>query len=379
MGKLTIIDAGVLYRNPLPGHQAVIAFGPFILPLSDTELICSFKRGQAMYSRDGMIHLLRSTDGGRTWDHEGPIRDRAKDDRHYQYALGPMTKLRDGSLVLAGCRADRTDPDRFWMNPATGGSIPKQTFVTRSTDGGRSWSDQIVGFLPEPPEGIEPAVGGPVLEMEDGHWMLLFETWKAYDNSGPMDIETYVLFSKDEGHTWTDWTTIADGRSYDRSFSHGHIIQLSNKRLFTLYWTGNAQFSEFFDLHWNTGDPTGKEWTKPITTGIHGQSSYPAEVGPGRIAFIYSQREKTDQPGVKVIMSKDSGQTWDLDNRVVVWDAYGKEALGVPRTDTYPTSHDVIAYGAPHLVRLNEKELMASFWCTQSADTHARFCRLRIE
>jgi len=149
--------------------------------------------------------------------------------------------------------------------------------------------------------------------------------------------------------------------------------------LFALYWTGNAQFSEFFDLHWNTSDAAGKQWTQPQSTGVHGQSSYPAQVSPGRIAFIYSQREKTDQPGIKVVMSKDGGQTWDLDNQVVVWDAYGQEALGVPRTDTYPTSHDVVAYGAPHLVRLSEDELMASFWCTQSADTHARFCRLRIE
>ena len=81
MTKLSIVDSGVLYRNPLPGHQAVIAFGPAIMPLSDAELVCTFKRAEAMYARDGMIHIVRSTDGGRTWNHEGPARDRSRDDR----------------------------------------------------------------------------------------------------------------------------------------------------------------------------------------------------------------------------------------------------------------------------------------------------------
>ena len=379
MTKLSIVDSGVLYRNPLPGHQAVIAFGPAIMPLSDAELVCTFKRAEAMYARNGMIDIVRSTDGGRTWNHEGPARDRSKDNRYYQYGMAPMTMLQDGSLVLAACRVDRTDPDLLYVHPETGGSLPLETFVMRSTDGCRTWSDPIVGEIPHAPEGIELAVGGPVIELKDGRWMLLFETWNAYENPAPLDIETFVLFSDDEGQTWTDWTTIADGRSYDRCFSHGHIIHLSDGRLFALYWTGNATFLEFHDLHWNTSvDATGSRWTIPQSTGIHGQSSYPVEVSPGRIAFVYSHREKTDQPGIKVVMSDDDGQTWDIENRVTVWDAYGKEALGVARTDRYPSSHDVVAYGAPHLARLSDNELMASFWCTQSADTHARYCRIRI-
>ena len=93
MAKLTVVDSGVMYRNPLPGHEAVSAIYPFILPLSERELFCSFRHGQAMCSRDGMIHLLRSLDGGETWDHEGPLRDRDQDDRHYQYCFGLLTAL----------------------------------------------------------------------------------------------------------------------------------------------------------------------------------------------------------------------------------------------------------------------------------------------
>ncbi len=144
MAKLTVVDSGVMYRNPLLGHEAVSAIYPFILPLSERELFCSFRHGQAMCSRDGMIHLLRSLDGGETWDHEGPLRDRDQDDRHYQYCFGLLTALGDGSILLCDQRADRTDPDRLYVNPETGGSLPLDFFSMRSTDGGRHWYEPLV-------------------------------------------------------------------------------------------------------------------------------------------------------------------------------------------------------------------------------------------
>ena len=62
----------------------------------------------------------------------------------------------------------------------------------------------------------------------------------------------------------------------------------------------------------------------------------------------------------------------------LLWDAYGRESLRVARTATYPSSHDAIAYGAPKIIRLDGDHAMASFWCTQGADTHCRWCKIRI-
>ena len=36
-----------------------------------------------------------------------------------------------------------------------------------------------------------------------------------------------------------------------------------------------------------------------------------------------------------------------------------------------------IAYGAPRIIPLDSDQAMASFWCTQGADTHCRWCRVR--
>jgi hypothetical protein len=149
--------------------------------------------------------------------------------------------------------------------------------------------------------------------------------------------------------------------------------------LFVSFWAAEPQLQSYFDLHTVTSsDATARQWTKPEPTGIHGQTSCAADMGGGRMLSIFSHRENTEQPGIKIVLSRDSGQTWELDRPLVVWDAYGKESLGVARTSTYPSSHDAIAYGAPKIIQLDRDHAIASFWCTQGADTHCRWCNICV-
>ena len=52
--KLELLESDVIYRNPLPGHQGVAITHPFVHPLSQTELIGTYKHGQAQCAVDNM-------------------------------------------------------------------------------------------------------------------------------------------------------------------------------------------------------------------------------------------------------------------------------------------------------------------------------------
>ena len=379
MNQPQIVDKGVIFRNPLPGHRVINAFYPDILPLPNGEWLCVVRVAGALYSPDGMLEIFRSPDQGKTWQRQGPVRDRRRDSKPYNYAEGYLSLMRDGSIVLRLMRVDVTDPEKLSYNEKTSGMLPFELSFMRSTDNGRTWSEPVIGDMHSHFPGQEPAGYGRVIELDDGTWFHCFETWKKYDDAGPFDLNPYGMFSKDGGRTWGGKVLIANGKSQNRSYSHGQPLKLGDGRIFIAYWAAESQLQKYFDLHTVVStDSTARRWSEPRPTGIHGQSNCPVALGGGRMLLIFSHRDNTDQPGIKVASSTDSGQTWNVENPLVLWDAYGKESLGVARSATYPSSHDSIAYGAPKIVKLDDHHAIASFWCTQGADTHCRWCKVRV-
>ena len=373
---MQIKNSGVIFRNPLPGHRALNAIYPFVLPLPDGDWVCALRTGSALYSPDGMIEIFRSPDAGATWQRQGPVFDAAAGPPGLSYAEGCLTCLADHTLVLRLSRVDMQDPHKLMYNPDTQGLLPFEICYLRSGDAGRTWSDPVVAPLAEHFDpAIMPAPSGAMIELGDGTWFQMVETWKAYDDAGPFDLNSYGLFSRDGGHSWGEKVplAVADGRSY----SHGQPGRLADGRVLVSLWTAEPDLQAFHDLHtFVSTDASAQEWETPRATGIPGQTGGAVELSPGRLLIIYSHREGTDQPGIKIVSSHDGGRSWSVDQPLTVWDAYGKEALGVAQTDTYPSSHDAIAYGAPRLVRLDQHRAVACFWCTQGGDTHCRWAEV---
>ncbi len=381
MSRLTIEESGVIFRNPLPGHRVINAFYPMVLPLLNNELICVVRLAAAIYAPGARLEIFRSADRGSTWQRQGLVRPAAEEPEYLGYSDAYLSQLSDGSLVLRAGRWNFSDPGALAFNQQTQGLLPIETCYFHSTDDGRTWSPPVVAdFRGNFSPSQEPAPHGGAIELEDGSWFQVFETWKTYHDAGPFDLQFYGVFSNDQGRTWGDRVTVASGAPASRSYSHGIPMRLQDGRIMMSLWSAESQLQTSYDLHTVIStDPAAREWSEPRPTSIPGQTSCLAELSPGTLLCIYSHRENTDQPGIKVALSEDAGATWQLDSPLVVWDAYGKESLGVARSSTYPTSHDAIAYGAPKLTRLDERTAMASFWCSQGGDTHCRWCRIHVD
>jgi len=372
---LEILDSGVLYANPYQGDWAINAYYPTTLQIGPNEILCVYKRSAAMYSDDGRSYQLRSTDNGRTWQDEGPVWDGSTDERTYSYSATCLAMTGDGEIVLSGFRFHRPKPDMLFYNEQTGACIPEETILFRSRDRGRTWSaPEII----QKPTGKYLEITASIVELNDGRWLIPFDVSKDYYDPTPSHPYVVALCSSDRGRTWNELIPLAGGPHHEKTFWHCRVIKLADGRLITFPWTGDGTGQKFLNLHRTVSDPTGRHWSQPQPTNVHAQTNWPVDLGDGRMALVYTLRDAA-QPGIYAALSHDEGKSWDTDNQVRIWDAYGKESLGVARTATYPSSHDNIAYGAPHAIRLHDGDILASFWAGQSGQMTARWCKLHVK
>jgi hypothetical protein len=374
MATIEILHDGVLFRNPEPGYRALCAYLPNIVPLSDTELLCLFRLGQAFYSIDGRLAQLRSTDGGRTWTDEGVVWDPSRERPTFTYTAPHGTLLRDGTLLLLARRYPADELHAHLFNPATGGVRSTEAVLFRSADGGRTWSSPEVLDL-----GPEVAIDTPsgIIELLDGRWFLGCEAWKAWDDAAPLHIKGHAVFSRDRGRSWGERLDFPSASDPSRMYSHSRYTQMRDGRIGALQWTQSIGGDQDMNLHLVTSDVTGARWSRPEPTGIPGQTSWLADLGEGRLSATYTARGGM-RPGIMVALSEDAGRTWDMEHQVMVWDAVGQEYLGLARKPDYPASHDTIAFGKPNAARMPSGDVISAWWCTQSCVTHIRYARLAV-
>ena len=134
MKRVKLLQQEVLIRNSRPGYKAECNYLPNVVPLSESELLCFYRTGQAFYSVDGRLGRLRSEDGGKFWQPEGLVWDIGSDPQPFSYSAPHGTCLKDGALLLLAIRWDGSDPDRLQFNPETGGMAPFENVLFRSTD-----------------------------------------------------------------------------------------------------------------------------------------------------------------------------------------------------------------------------------------------------
>ena len=374
MSQLEVIDIGVIYINPEPGYRSNFSSHSYVVELSEQELLCVFQRGQALYSFDSVLLQTRSRDGGRTWVEEARLPAGAKGQPPFSYHGPSICRMADGRLVISAIRWDRSDPNKALFNEETGGILASETFLMHSTDNGVSWSEpQVVDYGDH--QNLTPT--GPIVVLADGRWLLPCDQWHAFHEPGPYRPLTVALFSSDAGATWKDAVTFGDGSAHGKGFWHGRIIRLRDHRLFTLFWSADMKSGDSLSLHSCTGTPDGRDWSTPEPTGIPGQTNWPVDLGDGRMVAIYTVRE-TQPPGFFAVFSSDGGKSWEVENRVLIWDGTGRDKIGVNAPESYPRSHDTISFGAPTAIALQDGDVLCSFWCTQVSVTHIRYARLRL-
>ena len=374
MKKVKVVDTGVISQNHNPGYEYSFACHSHLAQLSNNELLCAFQSGQALYSVDSVMKQARSTDGGNTWNSEGLIYDPVNDKRPYSYHAPVLCRVSNNSLVITAQRWDRSDPKHPVFNEETAGILPAETIFFQSTDNGANWSGPQVLNVPE---GMIITPSCPIVVLRDGRWLQCFDQWHDYNDPGPYRARTVGLFSIDEGKNWGNPVIFGDGEHVGKGHWHGRVIQSLEGGLFTMFWTADSASGNNLTLHRSIGSPDGYQWSDPEPTNILGQTNWSVDLGDGKMVVIYTARESSP-PGFFTALSLDGGKSWDLKNQELVWDATGRDKIGVDVSDAYPRNHDTISFGAPTATLLADGDIFTTFWCTEISVTQIRYARLRV-
>lgn len=326
----------VVYRNDT--EFAAWGFYCGLWKTADGSIVAGFKRVPTDYQdidhynlvgQPGEIVVIRSVDGGRTWDPDSVV-------PVFDMSIRAETDFPDGES------ADWSNlPPLDFRSRDTlvmGGGIPsfmagenKQAWIRASTDGGRTWRPHTVL-----PNWNLPGISMPGSSMyslrDDGVMLFGVQAW-APGAQSPLP----VVYANPDGRQFLYLGAIVEEKPKSPFWPTGHFgaAQHIYPRIVVLP-DGRVLASLRYER-----DPRGVFWTE-IHESLDGGRTWhwlsrvndwgaPGDLVPlsdGRVLCIYSYRLQPG-PGIRYRVSDDGGVTWGRE--VILRDDGGSWDLGYPR------------------------------------------------
>lgn len=353
---ISVVDEGIIYRNPVPHIRAVNAWHPSLVSLGAGRWIASFDLGQAVEAHDYGTVLSWSDDDGETWSE--PRRVLGPGEHPGSYTLR-LSRTQAGRLILAGALHAPREPDQGMLNPETFGYTPMKLVAMVSDDEGRTWTSPVP--LKHSLPGTEFETCHSVVELSDGRLVLPTSTWRTWSGDAPYGMKAVLLVSHDYGETWPEVITVAD--DWDRGVTHFEqsVVELDS-RLVAVTWP--LRVDDF------TTEPTpfavstdARSFDIGGLTGLFAQTAKLCVLADGSLLCAYrSDRE----PGLWVARARIEGDRWVTDEQVRVWagaaQAGGSSAPAGADDATPADELSDLRFGYPSMVAREDGLVEMLFW-----------------
>jgi hypothetical protein len=327
MTEIKNVSHHTIYVDPTGEHcenQVVVK------QLSNGEVMAVFNEERFPYHHDtGQTVLVRSLDGGKTWD---PATRKVI--YPWTESLGNwdcgLLEMADGTLLVnfticaffkKGIKPTQpswsSEPmTEKWGDWTWAYRLRKWigTYVTRSTDKGQTWSEPIpINVVPLTHAGTRLGCW----QMPDGAILMgVYGRIRGYGEEGEYESTRSALIrSDDNGVNWEYYSTLGYDAASIIDYEEPALLRLKDGRLVCIMRTHVNPSSDARNMAIVYSDDDGQSWTPPKFTNIWG---YPAEfvaLQDGRYLMIYGYRRPPY--GVRGIVSED-GIHWDVKNEFVV-------------------------------------------------------------
>jgi hypothetical protein len=299
---------------PLPDlERSLVVAGqgyfPVAMRLQDGRLAVVLRGGAPHLGIKGRLDMVFSDDEGKTWTRPVVVVHTPADNRNP--ALG---QARDGTLVVGCWRTARYDEQGRYDEKL---DKPVNTWVTRSSDGGKTWS--------EPAEIDVTDIGwgspyGKMLAMPDGSLLMSVYGGSVRTpgaNPPPTEENSYLYRSTDNGKTWRRYARVGRTR-----FNETGLLRLPSGKILA------AMRSTAGDVWLTDSKDDGKTWTEP-------KQLTPARVHPadlvrledGRLLLVTGYR--VGPYGVRGLVS-DAAGNFDWHRRFILVNDATSSDCGYP-------------------------------------------------
>ena len=330
-----------------PGGELLVAFNMAVM----REVTPNSPRAwlHPPYDPEYRNMLIRSCDGGRSWSAPQPIPGYT----WYGTECPGLEVLSNGDVLASVYRRRGLSPAEAAGMHDLVGALPRSpypwvtahegTWVHRSTDGGLSWTESV-----EVDTG--PYISGysnrGAVELADGSLFLalaaadpfydtyckedLFWSGDPFGNErnpdGSMQVgksKAFVAISRDGGHSWKETRQIAADPGVN--FFEPVLARLRSGRLLCLL-RSCVEAGDF--LHQVSSDDGGLTWSEARRTRLWGFPADLLQLPDGRVLAIYGHRRPPF--GIRACISDDEGDSWNIEEEIVVRDDLPNANLGYP-------------------------------------------------
>jgi len=362
--------------NLAAGDKGSAAAFPQSAVLADGQIACVYRRGATKHSHDGVFVMQDSTDLGATWSAPRVVYDGGKAQPAQTAVSGGICQTRAGTLFATFSTVEALEPD-IYMFDAAGMKLKRWVFATRSSDGGRSWSEPTrIDTSAYPLAGITTRP----FALPDGRIFIPIEIGTHLGVQS-----TFATISADDGRSFGPLITCADDKAGRLSLCDARFTILPDGRLLMLLWTFRKEDEETIEVRRSFSADAGQTWTRPESTGVLGQITVPLALPGG--AVIAASNYRLPPEGSRLWYSPDGGQSWDTEHPIQMWDVRGSRILGEPVAtaaheaeggDSIWAALSHFTFGTPDLLALPDGSVLLTYYATLHEIIHVRACRFRV-
>lgn len=292
---------------------------------------------------EGDIECWVSNNAGKSWNKVGVPAPHEPMTNRMLVAAG-LAQNKDLIVIAGGYRLKQDETSKGLFLP----DKLLKPWISRSSDGGKSWSIDKLAF-PSAGHGMTEYIPyGDILVAQDGTLRM-----SAYQGSTQIHQNRASMFkSEDDGRSW-QWVSYIGADTIGNGHNETAIFQIDDGNWIAAArrWTSTGSTGAPIDLFISRDD--GRTWEFRLQ--LTDEDQHPAHIvrlQNGELLLTYGNRQKGSF-GVATKRSKDNGDTWS-DTQIVLSDLSGWDS------------------GYPASTELEDGSIMTVFYA-KSVSTHQRY------